>query len=456
MTVRRLPGGDLWKYYLGFALARIATIAALPIVAHIVGPERYGFFEATVSVMLGAMILGDAGVGAAMVRFAGDDRFAASDIVRAAAKIQLAASVLAATVATIPLVVVAPPDSSLAVILLALATFTVVEGFATLGAGIVRAEQDNALYLKTASVRLVSATAIAAIGASVGGVEGALFGIALAGVSFAIVALRAIARTARTAAKPTRAAQRQILRYSLPLMLTSLTTWTLSLSDRVFLRALSSPLDLAQYSASYRTGSVVALFVAGPLALAWIPAARAARDVASRNRQTERWSLALAWASLGAGTLVVIASGIVVPLAFGSGFDDRAGVVAVVVISGWLSGLYVLVSTDILISDETGRLAPVMVSVALINLVLNWIFISAWDGTGAAVATGLSYAALPVATALVVPRSSLAWLLTRRHLATVGFLVAAVAAAAVEPALAIAPLAAAIGVSTASRPARNG
>lgn len=437
MIRRRLPGGDLWKYYLGFAIARIGTIVVLPIVAHLVGPERYGGFEAMVSVMLGAMIVGDAGLGTAMVRFVGDPGHDRVVLIRAAAKAQLIASLVAAAIAAVPMLLLAPSDVDPIVVLLALLAFTLVEGFSALGAGLLRADARNGRYLGLACLRLVTAASIGGIGAAQAGVAGGLFGVALAGLGFAVVAVVAALRSGSAPTGSVADGRRVMLRYGLPLMLTSLMTWTLSLSDRVFLLALSGPIELAQYAASYRVGSLIMLFVTAPLALAWLPVARAAAHRVQRQRVTVRWSLGLAWCALGGGALIVMACPVLVPVLFGSGFESRPGIAAAVVVSAWFSGLYILVATEVLTSDATRPLAPVMVSVVSLNLVLNLAMISAWDATGAGLATVASYALLVVGVGLAVSRESLQWMAEPRHLTVVAALLASVVAAWLAPAMAI-------------------
>jgi O-antigen/teichoic acid export membrane protein len=429
----RIAGGDLWMYYLGFALARIGSVAVLPVVAHVLGPHDYGYFEATVSVMFASMVIGDAGVGSAIVRFADQRRRPGGPMLLGAAQAQFVASLVAFAIAAAPVLVFAPPRTSAVVVLVALLLFTVIEGFNALGAGLLRVEERNRAYLATATVRLVTAISVGAVGAVVGGVGGALFGIAVAGTSFAAVAVRAIVRAGRFAAAEVRRARRSVLRYSLPLMLTSLMTWTLSLSDRLFLKVFVSPLELATYAASYRTGSVIGLFVTAPLGLAWIPAARRALSAGRLAQETERWSLIAAVAALGGGSILVALSPVAVPLLFGDGFDPRPAVVGAVAAGGWASGFYIFVATEILMSDSTRRLVPVMAFVVSLNLGLNWLLISTHGGDGAAVATLVSYAALPAATALAVSRESLRWALRPGHLVPVLALLAALVGAAIHP-----------------------
>jgi O-antigen/teichoic acid export membrane protein len=139
-----------------------------------------------------------------------------------------------------------------------------------------------------------------------------------------------------------------------------------------------------------------------------------------------------------------------VPIIFGSAFDARPGVVAAVAASGWAAGLYVLVGTEVLLAESTKALAPVMLCVAAFNLLINGPLVAMWDGDGAAVATLLSYAALPAATALVVSRGSLSWLAASGHVSILALLLAAVGAAAVHPLIALPLIGAAAAVTRSS------
>jgi len=422
--------GRLWRYYAGFGLSRLATVVVLPIVSRIVGPADFGFFEASFSLMLAAMVIGDPGVGTAVVRFFGDGNSATEPLLRNAAAIQGAAAVVAFIVFAVPALAVAPSTASRGLVLGSLALFTLVEGFSVTGAAILRAAERFRAFLWLAVLRVVLAIGVGALGAYEGGAIGGLFGVAVAGAGFALVGARPLWRFQQ--APISRTAADRLLRYGLPLIGTSLMAWALSLSDRLFLRIWATPVELGRYAASYRLGSVVMIFVAGPLALAWVPVARRLDSPQERDRRALLWAIRIGWLSLGAGVVLVSVARTLVPAVFGAGFTADQVVVAAVVVSGWLFGLYFLVATEIFLRESTGILALAALAVVVVNLSLNALLIEPWGPRGAALATVLSYLALCAIAALTAsggagraPR----WVFAARHVVPVALLLALIVVA---------------------------
>src|SRR4051794_6844444 len=90
----RLPGG-IWRYYLGFSIGRMAGLVVLPIASRSFGVVGFGRFEAAFALFIAATIVLDAGQGAGIVRFVGDPGHSTADVLHAAARIQLVASMVA-------------------------------------------------------------------------------------------------------------------------------------------------------------------------------------------------------------------------------------------------------------------------------------------------------------------------------------------------------------------------
>jgi PST family polysaccharide transporter len=351
---------------------------------------------------------------------------------RASSTIQVGASVIAFVFFAVPALLVAPSGASEGLVLGALALFVFVEGLSIVGAGILRATERFRAYLLLSLLRLAIAVGIGAAGALTAGPTGALYGVALAGAGFAFVGAAPLWRYHRSVVR--RPDITRLLRYGLPLIGTTVMVWALSLSDRLFLRAWVTPAELGQYSASYRLGSVVMLFIAGPLALAWIPVARRAGSRTELEQLCLRWGVNVTWAALGAGVLVVAAAPSLVPAIFGQGFVSDNVVVAAVVASGWLFALYYLLATNILIGESTGALAAVSAIVVVFNFGANAAFIADFGARGAAVATLLSYLALAVIAGAVSARSRFPrWAVSPLHLVVTAVFLALVVAALFYP-----------------------
>jgi len=420
----RLSGG-VWRYYAGFAIGRAAGLVVLPITSRALGVGGFGRFEADFAIFIAATIVLDAGQGAAIVRFVGERGHFTPDVLRAAARIQVVASLFAVACLAPPLLLFAAPNDRPALLLVDLIVFAFVEGFAVVGGALLRATERDGLFATFSIVRLALTASIGAVGALTLGASGALLGIALGGAGFASFAVREVRGAVGGQARRETAT---LVRYGVPLLATTAAAWALGLSDRLFLRAFAPDRILGAYAANYRLGSVVLIFLASPLGLTWVPAARRALAEGRLKEVTRRWSTLLA-VTCAVGTLALLVIGQeVIPLLFGGQFTFDPIVVAAVGWSGWCAGLYFLLATSILLSEDTRRLAALSIAVVLINVAANAALIPSFGAHGAAAATLISYAALCFGALAVSPRPSAAWVREPRHL---GVLVGATAMVAI-------------------------
>jgi O-antigen/teichoic acid export membrane protein len=416
----RLPGGT-WRYYAGFAVGRLAGLVILPVTSRALGVEGFGRFEAAFAIFIAATIVLDAGQGAALVRYVGERGQDTGALVHAAARIQLAASALAVVALAPPLLLFATPHDRPALLLVALVTFAFVEGMAVIGGGLLRATDRDGLFAVLSLVRLCLTAFVGAVGALTLGASGALFGVAVGGAGFAAFAIREVVSADATRARPE---QKRLVRYGVPLLATTAASWTLGLSDRLFLRAFAPDRVLGAYAANYRLGSVLLIFVASPLGLTWIPAARRAVADGRLEQVARRWFIALSL-TCAAGTLALLVLGPeLVPLLFGNRFAFDPFIVAAVGASAWPVGLYFLLATSILLSEDTRRLAVLSCAVVLVNIAANATLIPRFDAHGAAVATLISYGALSFGALAVSSRPRATWIWEPRNLGVLSGLIA--------------------------------
>jgi lipopolysaccharide exporter len=425
--LQSLRSNGLWRYYVGFAIGRLGGLFVLPVLSRILGPGQFGIFDASLAVVLGATIIVDAGLGTGLVRFIGTGR-STTNLLGAAASIQIAASMGAIAIFAAPLLLIAGDTSSAPTLLGALVCYVFVEGFAIIGAGLLRGEGRDGLYLWLSILRLVVTAAAGVVGAVAAGAGGALFGIALGGLGFASLA---VAKFVGGRSLGTSELRGTLLRYGLPLTATSVMTWTLGLSDRIFLRATVSDVTLGLYSANYRVGGVIVIFVAAPLAQAWIGTIRVARARDAMDALCIRWSHYFAVAALGTVVVLLAVANVGVPLMFGGQYAPDRFVIAAVGVAGWLLGLYYIISTPILSGTATSALAVVSIVTVAVTLVLNAALILPFGPHGAALATLLSALALCGATCVASARlEPVDWLWRGDHLLPIIGLLAAVGVAA--------------------------
>ena len=265
-----------------------------------------------------------------------------------------------------------------------------VEGYAILASGIIRSEGRGRLFLVLSTTRLVLTASLAVLGVAVAGVVGAAAGIALGGLGFAVFGL---IRWWQAASVGDRATRMKLIRYGVPLSTTTIAQWVLASFDRVLLKFEVAPATLGAYSANYRLGSVVLIFLAWPLAFVWT------RDVQGmsldeRKDRTRSWTLSFSLAAAATTVVLTAASPLLIPGFFGSEFDAQPEIVALVGAAGWFGGVYFFLATPFLVAHSTIALARVSAIVVVISLLLNAALISRFQTEGAAVATVSSYGVL--------------------------------------------------------------
>jgi O-antigen/teichoic acid export membrane protein len=390
--------GVPWRFYSGYGIGRIAPLAVLPILTRVLTPGEFGSFDVLLAAVMLSSIVYDAGLGAAVIRYASAGRHASPDLIASGFTLQLLASAVGFVVAA-PLLILSMPDTeSILASLLALSVFALFEGLAVLESGFVRAEARDDLYLAFSIVRFVATFVFAAGGAILFGVPGALIGLGLGGIGFATHTLIRYWKVRGFGSSETR---RRLLRYGLPLTATTLAAWTLTLSDRVFLEASVPIAEIGEYGANYRLGSVTLVLFATPLVLAWLPVAQ--RLTPDERRATQRtwirWYLLIAGAAVASLTA---ASLVLIPLVFGSGYEALPDIVFLIASSGLFGGVAILIATPLLVSQSTFRLAVVALFSVVFNVTVNFLLIPPFGVRGAAFATALSYVASLSATFFAV------------------------------------------------------
>lgn len=432
--------GDLLGFYVGYGVGRLASLVVLPVLSRILGIGGFGSFEATNAALVGGAIMLDAGLGTAIIRYL-QDGHPAGELLGSAIGVQLGASAVAALVISPLVVVAAPAGSSTPLLVGAAVVFCFVEGLAVLALGLLRGERRTTLFLNLSLVRVGVTCAATTLGAVIGGVAGGILGFAFGGIGFAIYGAARVIENKLPSRVDTR---RMLMRYGLPLMATSLMSWALNLSDRLFLRATVASTALAEYAANYRLANLTLVFLVGPLALAWLPAAQrfAKRGPAVLRLATTRWTLLFSCVSLSSVALLLAVGKLVVPFVFGSGFVMNPFVLSAVGLSSWFAGLYFLLATPIVVSDDTRPIAWVALSIVAFNLGANTALIPPFGIRGAAVATAASYFALCVLVDIVGRRRSPAG--TPRRKLLLAMLIAAIAGTAASAAAA--PVAGAVAV----------
>lgn len=188
---------------------------------------------------------------------------------------------------------------------------------------------------------------------------------------------------------------RELVRLGLPNIPQSVSSWVMSLSDRVLVARYLGVGAVGVYSAAYSvadravSGLVSALLLASWPAILSVWASHAARVPSAISR----WIGAYVLLTLGPSVLLVIQREFVLRVLLSPEYVAAADVVPWVVAAAWLSGLATYLNRPLELQKRYGSLSALALVSAALNIVFNLVLIPRWGVTGAAAATTAAYAA---------------------------------------------------------------
>jgi O-antigen/teichoic acid export membrane protein len=191
---------------------------------------------------------------------------------------------------------------------------------------------------------------------------------------------------------------REILAFGLPLIPTTVSFWVLQVSDRYFLEHMAHGDEVGHYALANRVSDLLRFAFILPFSTAWgayciqIAAQQDGRALAGR----------ISGAYLAALCALGSALVIVAPVAIGAfadpSYGDSIRVVAPLVYGNALYGAAHVLNLGLVVAKRTKTLAAATGIGALVNLLLNLLWIPRYGMDGAAYATVVSYFVVAVAT----------------------------------------------------------
>ncbi|MEM9773210.1 MAG: oligosaccharide flippase family protein [Chloroflexota bacterium] len=186
------------------------------------------------------------------------------------------------------------------------------------------------------------------------------------------------------------------LAYSLPLVPHFFSNWALNASDRAILERFLPLGDVGIYSMGYQIGSAFHMIVAG-LNSALIPMySRAIKDKEEHSRLTlvATYYIGVLTAS---GLMISLLGGDVIDILAGEEFSRSTIVIPWIVFAYLSMGFYFMGMNSLtIISGKSNQVPLVSAAAAILNIIINIIFIPRYGIIAAAVSTAISYLLLSV------------------------------------------------------------
>ncbi len=433
--------GDSLVYGLGGVANQAVAVLLVPIYARQLGPDGVGVagvLNATVSLSL--MLVGLA-LPQAFFRWylrEAETRMERDRVMGTVLGVRLAASLAGAAlvlIAALPISGLLFEGEHLLVFAL-VAPIVLFDSFTAIPLSFLRAERRPRDYVTVSVARAVMGTVLilALIMLAGLGVLGIALGAAVAaGLAAAIGAVTLVrAGVARPRLDPTLA--RAMLGFALPLVPAAMAAWTLNLSDRPLLQAITGDSAVVGvYTLGYTAGLVINALVIQPFALAWGAAhweVSRAEDAPPTFARVLTWFLAVA---TGVALLLSALGTDAIRILAGPAFEESRYIVPFSAFAYVLYGAHAIVASGLSIVGRSKLVAAAMGVAAAATVILNLVLIPFIGIYGAAVSTAVGYVLLVTVSGAVSQRHyPVPWQIGRAH-AVLGLGVGLAAAALLGP-----------------------
>jgi len=405
--LRRLSAQTM-IYGVGDAVTRVAALLLLPIYTRILTPEDYGKLAivALVTTVVGLIL--DSGQRSAFFRF-----YFQSETLHARRRLTgtvLIYLLLSAAAILLPFALffdrIALPLFR-ETTLLPLIQIALIGTFFDIGSVIpfatFRAEQRAAQYAKLSVVRfLINVTLnIIAVAVLRWGVIGVIYANLLTSVLFFMVCLGLTLRDVEWTLDM--GLLKQLLRFGLPIVPANLAGWVLTFSDRFFLERYADLTQVGIYSVGYSIAGVLNMMM-GWFNTAWAPycySVSKQQDAKAIYARVLTYTIFLC-TLVGLG--LSLFAGETLLLLTPPSYHGAARIVPLIVLSYLFFEINYLIAFGLDLTGKTEYYPFVVGAGAVFNLCLNLVLIPPFGMMGAAVATVLSYALLPIIEYFIVRR----------------------------------------------------
>lgn len=182
---------------------------------------------------------------------------------------------------------------------------------------------------------------------------------------------------------------RRMLRFGLPLLPASMLGWALTSMDKIMLRTMCSYSELGLYAAAFKIVNVLGV-VQTCFTLYWVPLAFRWYESKKDNRYFSAAN------DVVACIMCVLCLGVLlckdlVALILGENFAQAVCIFPFIMLHPIMYTMSETTGVGISFSRKTGYNALISALACGTNILLNYLLIPIWNGTGAAVATGVSY-----------------------------------------------------------------
>ncbi|KAF0150789.1 MAG: polysaccharide biosynthesis protein [Ignavibacteria bacterium] len=256
----------------------------------------------------------------------------------------------------------------------------------------VRAEEEAKFYTAISVVRVFLITAFSVYFIAIRQLEilGGLYGFLFTEVI--ITGILTIKVIPQMKPKFNREILSKAVKFGFPLVFSSLGFMLLNLSDRYIIKILLGAADVGIYGLGYRVAGVLNMFLILPFSLSLMPLAYKYFGKHDDKRFYSKLMTYSTFMFVWGFVFISLFSPEIVRLVAGKGnYDSAFLVVPIILLSYVFSGMRLTVQLGMLLTNNTKYIAWITLSAALLNIVLNFLFIPMFGIIAAAVNTLISF-----------------------------------------------------------------
>lgn len=190
----------------------------------------------------------------------------------------------------------------------------------------------------------------------------------------------------------------QMVKFALPLIPAAVGLFLIHFSDRFFVKAYCPLEELGLYSLGYKFGMILSVLISAPIFRIWNTQRFEIYKTDSPKYVFKKMFTYYSFIVSMAGLVICVFIDDVLAIMVSSSFQGARSVVPLIVSSYVFYGMANYFSIGIMLKYKTKYMAYIQMSVAILNLLFNAIFIPPWGIIGAGISTVLSFFCLMVFT----------------------------------------------------------
>ncbi|KAB2845975.1 MAG: oligosaccharide flippase family protein, partial [Ignavibacterium sp.] len=195
------------------------------------------------------------------------------------------------------------------------------------------------------------------------------------------------------------------LKFGLPLIFSALSMTLLNISDRFLIKFLDSEEALGLYELGYRVAGILNMFMIMPLSLTLLPVAyKVYQQPGDKDYYVKIMTYASYFLVWGALALSIFSKEIIELFSGSGSYLPAYEVVPVILFAYVFFGMSLISSLGMYLTSKTTYIAIITIVSAVLNIILNFVFIPIYGIMGAAVNTLIAFIFLYVSSDIISSR----------------------------------------------------